>query len=417
MDTQREHRKRTVLSLILPLYLGISLALLLAFLTRSPSYGAVPIPSSGKGTATAPTQDEVWYTRTQTVILHEPSNREVFATIYTTTSMIRIDGFKAYDPFFNWFRLPSGAVTHTATCTPTVPSTGTCRVIWNDPTKNYTPNVVFSGTGLAEIYLEYDAQNLASRDPSGPTITLQYKVGPSDPNKQFILSNTILFPRSLYGAEWYPIKGHISPAGYTYDRDDYRLSWSFTRTSRVTFTVLLREPLLGSDLVVEDIQMSPTSPNVGDPVRFTVTVRNIGPYTTGRPILAELFVRPVISGPPTVLTDHYGGWMSYFTPTLVKWPPLYGESDYWYAGLGPGEAVTGTTVFTWQPECAEPCDVWVKVDPTYIQLGVGYEWYGQNPEGFLCALDSSLQPTCPEENNNLRAYIQQIYLPLVMRNR
>jgi hypothetical protein len=247
---------------------------------------------------------------------------------------------------------------------------------------------------------------------------LSYGVGPTvglgEKEKIFALTNTVFFARGLYGAEWYPIEKGISPGGYTYDPYDYRLTWTFTRTSKVAFTIPFHEPLLGSDLVVEDIRMSPTSPDVGDPVHFTVTVRNIGPYTTGRPILAELFVRPVISGPPIVLTDHYGGWMSYFTPTLIKWPPSY--TEFWYAGLGPGEAVTGTTVFTWQPECVEPCDVWVKVDPTYIQLGVGYEWYGQNPEGFQCSLDASMQPTCPEENNNLRGLTHRVYLPIVMRN-
>ena len=415
MIVKPTHHRRMILSLILPLCLGISLAFLLAFLTRSPSYGAPSSPSMpAHGSVASAAQGEIWYTRTQVVILHEPPNARIYTTTYTTTYRVTIEGFHTDDPKYNCFNLPSKTITHTALCTPTVPATGTCLIRWNVPAYECKiPNVVFTGTGLADIYLEYDRFDLASRDPSGPTITLQYRVGPAD--KEFILTNTVFFTRALYGAKWYPIERGISPTNYTYDPFAYRLSWTFMRTNKVTFTIPFHEPLLGSDLVVEDIWMSPTSPGVDDPVRFTVTVRNIGPYTTGRPILTEIFVRPVISGPPTVLTDHRGGWASYYTPTLVKWPPSY--TEYWYAGLGPGEAVTGTTVFTWPPECAEPCDVWVKVDPTYIQLGAGYEWYGQNPEGFLCTLDASMQPTCPEENNNLRGLTYRIYLPLIMRNR
>jgi hypothetical protein len=153
----------------------------------------------------------------------------------------------------------------------------------------------------------------------------------------------------------------------------------------------------------------------------------VGPYETGRAILAELLVRPLAYGAPTVLTDHNGGWawwdsnwgtVGYYEDALFKWYSGSVSTDrYWWAGLQPGEVVTGTTVLTWPLKCGEqPCGAWAKVDPSYLELGEAYEWWGYNPEGFQCDKTEGFVPTCREEANNIASAFKYVYLPLVLRN-
>jgi hypothetical protein len=171
---------------------------------------------------------------------------------------------------------------------------------------------------------------------------------------------------------------------------------------------------LGSDLVIDSLVMSPTTPGLNEPVNYTVTIRNIGPLTTGRTVLVELFVRPLAVGPPVQLDDHYGGWLSYTLDSLFKWE----GNEFWQPNMAPGDVAIGSTVLEWPDGCTPgPCGVWAKVDPAYLDWGGGvYEWYGYNPEGMMCDLNNNLLPTCIEESNNL-ASIQAgriLYLPIAL---
>jgi len=93
--------------------------------------------------------------------------------------------------------------------------------------------------------------------------------------------------------------------------------------------------------------------------------------------------------------------------------------SYWWPGLRPGEVITGVTSFPWpEEECgAEMCGAWAKVDPSYLDVGVVYEWWGYNPEGLDCGLEENGLPTCEEEMNNVAAAFTRFmtYLPAVIR--
>lgn len=348
-------------------------------------------------------QEEPIYTRIQTVTLHAPVLSNIYATSFTTTFEIRILGYWFEDnPLF----YPSDAVTIAASCE-AMPS---CQVLWERI--GGEPAAVFTGAERGNIYLAYNTWSRAFRPVDSPVITLYYPVGPRSPHYRIALTNTIIFTR---GPKLHPLweLHSAEPPGYVYDSAVRQLQWILTYTPRVTFTVTLSEPLLGSDLVIERFSMSPRLPGYKEQVHYTLTVRNVGVSRT-RGVLAELLVRPLSSGPPIELTDHYGGWYTYALDAMFKWQ----GSDHWWPGLEPGGVITGSTVLTWPDICGyQPCGVWAKVDPSYLGLGESYDWFGYIPEGFECALNEHHLPTCAEENNNMKGlYDFYVHLPLVLRN-
>jgi hypothetical protein len=367
----------------------------------------------------ASSQETLFYIRFQTVTLHSPDSFSIYTSTLTTTFQIYIESY----PLGGWIRLPADAITREAYCL----EHPTCEVLWGEIAGS--PVVTYAGVGTATIYLEYNTKSRAWRDPTSRIVNLSYPVGPFDPEKKFSIDNTIIFSRAVQPV-WEP--AFVTPTGYLYDEWNHTLRWVFSRTSRLEFTANLTEPLLGSDLVIEQLEIGNDQPDYGELVRYTVTVRNIGPYPAGRGLLAELFVRPADLGPPIVLTDHVGGWswydpergtdIGYGLDALFKWySGTEATTSYWTpGGFAPGETVTGTTVLTWPglfDEClTEDCMVWAKIDPAYLEVGLVYEWWGYNPEGLDCALDQSLQPTCEEEKNNLASALHVIYIPLAMRN-
>jgi len=390
--------------------LMIGLLLLMPHIAQS----APPVVSAASPTGPSSPQDELFYRRIQTVTLHAPESFYIYTTTFTTTIQIYIEEYA----LGGYIRLPTDAITREAYCA----EHPDCQVIWGEISGS--PVVTYAGVGTATIYLEYDTWSKAWRDPASPIVNLSYPVGPFDPEKEFSITNTIVFSRA-YDPMWEP--AFVTPTGYVYDAWNYTLRWQLSRTSRLEFTANFTEPLLGADLVIERLETSSAQPYYGEPVRYTVTVRNVGSYRTGRAVLCELFVRPSELGPPTVLTDHVGGWawfdeeistmVGYHWDALFKWYSGSVATDWWYHGLGPGEALTGTTVLTWPGFFDEGgCGVWAKVDPTYLQVGMGYDWWGYNSEGLECGLDEHYLPTCKEESNNVRAMIYLIYLPLVLRD-
>lgn len=394
--------------IVIALLLGGALTVGLFLMMPTVAQGAPPIsPASPQ---------QLFYYRVQTVTLHAPPSFDIYDTAFTTTFQIHI---RSYD-LGGYIRFPPETITRTAYCR----DNDTCHILWS------TSAVTFAGAGTATVYLEYDTRSRAWRDPGTRNVTLHYPVGPDDPSKQFSLINTIVFSRTLEPA--LIVNSPIAPGGYTYDQEAQALRWEFASTSRLEFIASFIEPLLGADLVVERLELSNLQPDYDEYIRFTITVRNSGTHATGRAILAELFVRPLDLGPPDVLTDHVGGW-SWFDPVrgiqrgyhedaLFKWyKGSVATDDYWWPGLEPGDAITGTTVLKWPDECTrQTCGVWAKADPTYLEVGDVYEWYGYNPEGFDCEMDENVLPTCAEENNNIEGVpmpaVYTVYLPLVMRS-
>jgi len=421
-------------SIAVALLLGSALTIGLLLLMPSIAQSASPAPSASMRELFV--SSELIYNRVQTVTLHAPASSDVYTTAFTTTFQIQIMNYNLGD----WLRFPTDAVTRAASCE----DNPTCQIIWG------THVVTFAGTGKGTIYLEYDTRSRALRNQGSRAINLTYPVGPDRP-EPFSLTNTIVFSRTfdpplLLGTS-------IAPPGYTYDEESHTLQWVFTSTPRLGFTAIFTEPLLGSDLVVDRVEMSPDHPEVGQTVHYTAVVRNQGPYGAGRAVLAELFVRPYALGPPVVLTDHVGGWTwideygrqrGYAEDALFKWYfpapyqiylPLVLRSyragagsapastrgwlpgSYWWPGLVSGEVITGVTSFPWPEECGDQtCGVWAKVDPSYLDVGIVYEWWGYNPEGLDCGLGEDGLPTCDEEGNNVAAAFTRssIYLPVVL---
>jgi hypothetical protein len=258
------------------------------------------------------------------------------------------------------------------------------------------------------------------------------------------LTNTLVYSRSLVPL-WSAYS--ITPTPTYSNAEEGLVSWVYSSTYRREFELILDEPWLGSDLVVEELSMSNPQPTPGEPVVYTVTVRNDGADPAGRPILTEMLVRPYNLGAPVQLDDHEGGWSSYGDAALIKWLDassvaglgadhvdfpiaasggVEGEdrfqapaASYWWPGLAPGESVTGATTMYWPDECEfELCQVWTKVDPAYVDLGYAYEWYGYLPEGYSCEHDAQRVPLCAVEMNNVASFydLGWLYLPMVARD-
>jgi hypothetical protein len=413
------------------LVIGLSVSICAA----APVAGELPLV---EGLPSPATSSAITMTRIQTVTLHEPSGFHIYATDLTTTIQYKILGWPL--GLDRWIVLPADAIIHAVTCQ----ENPNCEISYSVPNRIY-----FLGTGEATIYVDYRTTSRARRIAGSRAISLTYGVGArDDPDTRFELTNTIHFSRTFDPGltPWL-----IEPPGY--EEQLSALRW-ITNVQWIRFTAVFTEPLLGSDLVVDRLEMSPEYPEVDQTVHYTAVVRNQGDYGTGRAVLAELFVRPYALGPPVVLTDHIGGWSwidedgrarGYAEDALFKWyfPAPYQvylplvvrayqagsgggaastrallPGSYWWSGLRPGEVITGVTSFPWPEECgAEMCGAWAKVDPSYLDVGVVYEWWGYNPEGLDCGLEENGLPTCEEESNNVAAAFTRFmtYLPAVIR--
>ncbi len=408
-NTSRSHwMMAAALSLGSALVAGTLLLLIVTAARGAPDIPGAP-PSAPQ---------EIRYHRTQTVTLHSPQPEHIYATTLTTTFQIKIQDYV----MGSYLRLPLDAAVRISDCVSTQPATATCyayiTIVSGDRRIIFTNGITGS---RGDIHLEYDTWSKIHRNPDERIIEVNYRVGP-DPqfNYTIALTNTIVFTRSLeyFGQylEPFPFLGLnplIKPPGYTYYSKTQMLRWVLTSTPKVTFTATFTEPLLGSDLVIDRLEMSPQKPELGEPVRYTVTVRNAGPYES-RAVQTELFIRRPELGAPTAPSDRYGGYAEHRDAALFKW---VGTDSFWYAGLAPGDSITGTTTVTWPDYCTR-CGVWARVDSTFF---AGAKWYGYNPEGLYCELDADDVPTCTEELNNLSAGlmvvadIPTVYLPLIRR--
>ena len=388
-------------------------ALLLLVLSRSAYGGSASMHVEDESSGPL---DDIRYDRTQTVTLQAPAQADIYATAYTATFQIDIERYV----LGSYIALPPATVTETAWCAADDPEEA-CEIIWG------TDVVTFGleGTGRGHIYLEYDTSSRATRDPGSGTVFLAYPVGPYD-LYQISLTNTVHYSRSL-DPPW--VVTSITPTETISDAGSSMVQWILPSTARRTFELTLNEPWLGCDLVVEQLDMSNSHPMPGEPVVYTLTVRNDGPVATGRPVLAEVLVRPVDWGTPVELDDHRGGWGTYGEDALFKWLDQPDNQDrsqvpmseYWWPGLESGEVITGVTEFYWPQEmCVQNlCQVWARLDPAYDDPDLAYEWYGYNPEGYVCEYGVDGLPLCVEETNNIVSYydFDAIYLPFVTNTR
>ena len=425
----------TLVGLVVP-----ALAAHTARVQEAPWPPAAPSPEALAPDADASLESGIFFTRVQTVTLHAPVG-DTYASSYTTTIRFRITDYPLGPAW--WIMTPYDAITREVTCT----DNDTCQIIYQTPHE-----IVSSGTGEATVSIHYDTASKATRESGSRVINLKYGAGPVTGTYPFRITNTIQYTRAGESLEFVS----ATPPDYEHYVLTQTLRWVYSSTPRLQFTAAFTDPLLGSDLVIEHLEASPEYPEVGQTVHYTVVVRNQGDYGTGRAVLAELFVRPYALGPPIVLTDHVGGWWwedehgtphGYAEDALFKWymPAPYQvylplvtrayqagsggarastqvllPGSYWWPGLGPGEVITGVTSLPWPEECGtQICGVWAKVDPTYLDVGVVYGWWGYNPEGFDCELTQDRQPTCEEETNNIAAAFTRflIYLPVIMRSR
>jgi len=408
-------------------------ALLAGLLLLLPRVVQSAPPVAAPQSPAAPSADVAYY-RTQTVTLYSPATEDIYTAVFSTAFQISIASYPLTETERGgWLNLPSDAITHAFSCVCDDPDGG-CLHEWGT-------NRIYFWEGdtckYATIYLEYDTWEKAHRDQGSELVTLAYPIGIQ--GTQIALTNTVIFTREI-GPPW-ELDSVDPSTNYIYDSVDSTLTWIFTSTPWREYTANFVEPLLGSDLVIERLEMSNPFPEAGEPVDYTITVRNTGAYTTGQAVAAELFVRLFSDGPPTGVKDRDNlAVTGVVTETLFKWEGTSPPS-HWWAGLDPGEAVVGHLTLAWPEECdpgassssqylggrdlqstagAQVCGVWAKVDPTCLPLHPVYDWWGYNAEGFGCGkADCSTgegQITCEAELNNIKALYQRIYLPLVMRN-
>jgi len=425
----------TLIGLVVP-----ALAAHTTYVQEAPWPLAAPSPEALASDTDDSLQSGVFFTRVQTVTLHTPVD-DTYANSYTTTIRFRITDYPLSPAWY--IVTPGDAITREVTCT----DNATCQIIYQTPHQ-----IVFSGTGEATVYMHYDTASKATREPGSRVINLKYGTSATDEDLPFRITNTIQYTRTGEPLEFVS----ATPLDYEHNVLTPTVRWVYSSTRRIQFTAAFTEPLLGSDLVIDRLEMSPEYPEVGQTVHYTIVVRNQGDYGTGRAVLAELFVRPYAFGPPIVLTDHVGGWWwidehghehGYGLDALFKWyfPASYRvylplvmrayqagsggvartstqvlfPGSHWYPGLGPGGVITGVLSLPWPEECGtQICGVWAKVDPAYLKKWVVYGWWGYNPEGFDCALGEDELPTCEEEMNNIASAFTRflIYMPVIMQS-
>jgi hypothetical protein len=175
-----------------------------------------------------------------------------------------------------------------------------------------------------------------------------------------------------------------------------------TTTKSFTGTVVLHEPLFGSDLTITQFLMSPPAPRFGDRAYFTAVIQNIGVITAWRFYAVELYLKPAYEPPPQNAFDHTGGWDTYGKEALF--------SGWEQPPLGPGQIHTVVAAIT--IPLPGTFKAYAQVDTAYNDPTL-YAWYGRNPEGYGV-------PPFTEEKNVVASQPFTIkgsvtYLPIIMK--
>lgn len=209
----------------------------------------------------------------------------------------------------------------------------------------------------------------------------------------------------------FPILRDVSPSPTDQSDEERWVRW-VANTDGITATVVLREPLFGSDFTVTQLLMSPAAPKFGERAFFTATIQNIGVMTAWRWYATELYVKPASDPPPQYANDHVGGWESYI------WDAMFVGGGSWKqrAPLGPGQINTVTTAITIpvpgtfkayaQVDTAYP-------DPCHYIYSGEEPFWGSNLEGYGIPPDSEERNVLGAEPFTVRGV--NIYLPIIRK--
>jgi hypothetical protein len=172
--------------------------------------------------------------------------------------------------------------------------------------------------------------------------------------------------------------------------------------------------LRGSDLIVSGLEISPEELMVGEPITFTVTVRNQGKDATTSSVgpggfLVELYLKGrdfSPAGPPAGVDDHLGGLFTTTDALHLREPYAWMVENSVAAGA---EEICTFVI----PAVSEPDDYDV-----YVQVDVNIPDYDQEPWGHdYGAIQEAI------ETNNIYSYgwvrisNYDIYLPLLSKRR
>jgi hypothetical protein len=219
---------------------------------------------------------------------------------------------------------------------------------------------------------------------------------------------TIVYNRQFPGGRldyWgytYPILRGYSPPPTDQSSQQRWVRWVATAYG-VSGTVVISEPLFGSDLTITQFLMSPPAPKFGDTAYFTAVIKNVGVMTAARWYAAELYLKPASAPPPVDAFDHTGGWDTYGPSALF--------SGWEQPTLGPGQSITATAAI--RISLPGNFRAYAQVDTAYNDPG-HYSWWGSNPEGYGT-------PPYLEEKNVVSAKPFTVdgsmnFLPIVSRN-
>ncbi len=240
-------------------------------------------------------------------------------------------------------------------------------------------------------------------------ITLTAGAATNSPNPPYDpFTVTIVYNRQFPGGRldyWgytYPILRGYSPPPTDQSSQQRWMRW-VAKAYAVSGTVVISEPLFGSDLTITQFLMSPPAPKFGTTAHFTAVIKNVGVMTAARWYAAELYLKPVSAPPPLNAFDHTGGWDTYGPSALF--------SGWEQPTLGPGHSITATASI--RISLPGNFRAYAQVDTAYNDPG-HYSWWGSNPEGYGT-------PPYLEEKNVVSAKpftVEgfMIHLPIVSRN-
>jgi hypothetical protein len=179
--------------------------------------------------------------------------------------------------------------------------------------------------------------------------------------------------------------------------------------------------LRGSDLVVMGVVVSPTHPQVGQPITFSVTVRNQGDDATTNVagagwFLVDLYLKGTDFEPPgepgavysPTVFDHFGSY-------CADYPDCTQQRSEYYAFVPGLEGDNAETILQFRvvvPQ-ADDYELYVQVDTSFTGPGIGEPWgyeYGLILEAI--------------ESNNVYAHgavqvggsTSDIYLPVMVKD-
>jgi hypothetical protein len=261
------------------------------------------------------------------------------------------------------------------------------------------------------VAVTYRTRTRAVRQLGLIAVTAGASTNPPNPRYDPI-TVTLIYTRPMppegYPDYWgvpptFPILRNVSPSSNDRSDEKGQVRWAETAYG-ITGTVIISEPLFGSDLTITQFLMSPATPKFRERAFFTATIQNIGVMTAGRWYIVELYVKPASALPPQNAEDHEGGWKVYGLDAL------FGGQDFKQPPLGPGQTHIVTTAIN--IPLPGTFKAYAQVDTSYTDPNL-YAWWGSNPEGYGI-------PPYPEERNILGAEPFTVqgsiaYLPIIRR--